>query len=89
MTGEPREVIDPGVATPVWRQLAGILRRRIRSGEIGPGRMIPSEKQCEQEWGVARGTCRKAVALLREEGLVVTVAGRGSYVADPLPDDED
>jgi DNA-binding GntR family transcriptional regulator len=29
---------------------------------------------------VARGTARKAIALLREQGLVVTVKGRGSYV---------
>lgn len=89
MTGVPGEVIDYGVAEPVWRQLAAIMRRRIRTGQIPPGRMIPSEKQCEQEFGVARGTCRKAVALLRDEGLVVTVPGRGSYVADPLPPGDD
>ena len=85
MTGE---AIDYGVATPVWRQAAAILRRRIRSGQYEPGRAIPSEKQIEQEHGIARGTVRKAVALLRDEGLVVTVAGRGTYVADPLPDEE-
>jgi len=83
-----RETIDYGVAEPVWKQLAAILRRRIRAGTYEPGRMIPSEKQCEQEFGTARGTCRKAVAQLRDEGLIVTVAGRGSYVADPLPEDE-
>ena len=48
---------------------------------------IPSEKQIEQEFGVARGTARKAIGQLRADGLVVTVAGRGSYVADPLPDE--
>jgi GntR family transcriptional regulator len=84
MTGE---VIDYGVAEPVWKQLAAILRNRIRAGRYEPGRAIPSEKQLEQEFGVARGTTRKAIALLRDiEGLVVTVAGRGSYVADPLPE---
>jgi DNA-binding GntR family transcriptional regulator len=89
MTGDSGDVIDYGVAEPVWRQLAAILRRRIRSGELEPRRAIPSEKQLEQQYGVARGTTRKAIALLRDEGLVVTVAGRGTYVADPLPDDED
>jgi DNA-binding GntR family transcriptional regulator len=75
-----RESIDHGAAMPVWRQLAAILRARILDGRLPPGRMIPSEKACEQEFGTARGTCRKAVALLRDEGLVITVAGRGSYV---------
>ncbi len=65
---------------PVWRQLAAILRARILAGRYEPGHAVPSEKQLEQEFGIARGTTRKAIALLRDEGLVVTVAGRGTYV---------
>jgi DNA-binding GntR family transcriptional regulator len=82
------ETIEYGVAQPVWKQLAAILRARIRSGRYQPRRAVPSEKQLEQEFGVARGTARKAIAALRSEGLVVTVAGRGTYVADPLPDED-
>ena len=89
MTGGTGEVIDYGVATPVWRQLAAILRARIRAGTYEPRHAIPSEKRIEQEFGVARGTTRKAIALLRDEGLIVTVTGRGSYVADPLPDEDE
>ncbi len=72
--------IDYGVAEPVWKQVTAILRGRILGGHIEPGHVIPSEKQLEQELGVSRGTARKAVAALRSEGLVVTVAGRGTYV---------
>jgi DNA-binding GntR family transcriptional regulator len=72
--------IDHGAATPVWRQLANLLRERITTGQYPPGRAIPSEKQLEQEYGISRNTIRKATALLRDEGLIVTVAGRGSYV---------
>lgn len=86
-TGD-RDAIDYGVATPVWRQVAAILRRRIRAGEIPPGRVIPSEPQLEQELGIARGTIRKGIALLRSEGLVVTVQGRGTYVVNPLPPED-
>ena len=75
------EAIDYDVATPVYRQLAGILRRRIEDGRIRPGHAIPSEKLLEQEFGVARNTARKAIAVLRdEEELVETVQGRGTYV---------
>ena len=88
MPGGAGETIDYGVAQPVWRQLAGILRARIRTGRYQPGHVIASEKSLEQEFGISRNTTRKAIALLRSEGLVVTVAGRGSYVADPLPEDE-
>jgi DNA-binding GntR family transcriptional regulator len=75
-----RESVDPESATPVYVQVADVLRVRIESGKLLPDRPVPSESQLQQEFGVARGTARKAIALLREEGLVVTVKGRGSYV---------
>ncbi len=75
-----RETVDRQSATPVYVQVADILRARIQSGRLLPDRPVPSEAQLQQEFGVARGTARKAIALLREQGLVVTVKGRGSYV---------
>jgi DNA-binding GntR family transcriptional regulator len=72
--------LDPLGPTPVYQQLAAILRARIESGELAPNRPIPSETALQQEHGVARGTARRAVALLRDEGLVVTVKGRGTFV---------
>lgn len=75
-----RDSVDPLSATPVYVQVADILRVRIQSGQLQPDRPVPSESQLEQEFGIARGTARKAVALLRDEGLIVTVKGRGSYV---------
>jgi DNA-binding GntR family transcriptional regulator len=75
-----RGTVDPDSATPVYIQVADILRARIESGQLLPDRPVPSESQLEQEFGVARGTARKAIAVLREEGLVITVKGRGSYV---------
>lgn len=80
----PREEIDPLASTPVYLQLAEILAGRIARGKLAPDRgPIPSEKQLEQEFGVARGTARKAVAVLRDRGLVVTIKGRGTYVTKP------
>ncbi len=75
-----RETVDPQSATPVYMQVAEILRARIESGQLLPDRPVPSETQLQQEFGVARGTARKAIAVLREQGWVITVMGRGSYV---------
>jgi GntR family transcriptional regulator len=52
---------------------------RIESGEFAAHDRIPSETDIMGETGVARSTARRAVALLREQGVVYTVAGRGSY----------
>lgn len=75
-----RMTVDPASATPVYVQVAEILRARIEAGELLPDRPVPSESQLQQEFGVARGTARKGIAVLREQGLVVTVRGRGSFV---------
>ncbi|HEY2305933.1 MAG TPA: GntR family transcriptional regulator [Streptosporangiaceae bacterium] len=75
-----RQTVDPDSATPVYVQVADILRSRIEARQLLPDRPVPSETQLQQEFGVARGTARKAIALLRDQGLVVTVKGRGSYV---------
>ena len=74
--------IDYDAPEPPHRQIAAWLRARIESGELQPGRKIPSEKDIMGETGVARTTARRAVNVLREEGLVITYGGRGSYVAE-------
>jgi GntR family transcriptional regulator len=66
---------------PKWQQIAEVLRQRITSGEY-PVRGLISEVKLEQEFDVSRVTVRKATAALREEGLIVTTPGMGSFVAE-------
>ncbi|WP_430791315.1 GntR family transcriptional regulator [Actinoplanes sp. G11-F43] len=73
-------MIDHEGPTPLYVQVADAIAARISAGDLLPNRPIPSENQLVQEYGVARGTARKAIQLLRERGLVVTVVGRGTYV---------
>ena len=72
--------IDHEGDVPVYIQLADLLRARILSGELAPRRPVPSKRTLMQDYGVAGGTIDKAVAILRAEGLVRTVRGRGIYV---------
>ncbi|HEY1323972.1 MAG TPA: winged helix-turn-helix domain-containing protein [Streptosporangiaceae bacterium] len=62
-------------------QLAAMLRARIGSGELAPSQPIPGESTLMRQYGVARGTARRAVRALAAEGLVYVVPGRGAYVA--------
>jgi hypothetical protein len=54
---------------PPYRQIATILRERIRNGTIPPGRRIPSLIELEKEFDAVRDTLRKAVRVLKRKGL--------------------
>ncbi|WP_300609115.1 GntR family transcriptional regulator [Trebonia sp.] len=76
-------MIDHDGAVPVYRQLAAILQHQIASGELAPGRPLPSIKTLSQRYEIAKGSVEKAIQLLRDEGLVRTTIGRGVYVIPP------
>ena len=65
-----------------YRQLAELLRARIIAGEITT--VVPSITELTEETGLAVGTVRRAIKILVEDGLVRTVPGRGTYVADSV-----
>lgn len=74
--------IDRWNPEPVYLQLAAILRGQIERGELVPRQPLPSESYLVGNYGVSRGTARRAVEVLRDEGLVVTIAQRGTYVSE-------
>lgn len=81
MDYSPDDKIGYDLPDPPYRQLAAILAARIRRGDWQPGRAIPSETQLMGEYGLARVTVRKSLAVLVEEGAIFTVPHRGSYVS--------
>lgn len=75
-----RVVINPRAPEPPYRQLAALLRAEIERGTYAGDEPLPSEHDLMERYEVARGTARRAVDVLREEGLVYTVPRRGTYV---------
>lgn len=63
-------------------QIADVLRARIRDGTYPPRTPLPSEPALVTEFGVNRGTIRKALQKLRQDGYARTVSGMGSFVTD-------
>ncbi|GAB3433588.1 GntR family transcriptional regulator [Actinophytocola sediminis] len=72
--------LDPDDPRAPYLQVAGALRAAIRSGEHAPGAQLPTYQELAETWGVAINTAKSAVTLLRDEGLVVTRHGKGSFV---------
>ncbi|MEV5554364.1 GntR family transcriptional regulator [Nonomuraea wenchangensis] len=64
----------------VYTQLADRLRVRITSGVYAVGDVLPSEAALCQEFRIARNTARRGLAVLEDEGLIVTVPSKGRIV---------
>ncbi|MEB3369542.1 GntR family transcriptional regulator [Saccharopolyspora mangrovi] len=69
---------------PVRDRIADQLRSAIQSGELKPGDALPSLSVISSEWDVAKATAEAALALLRDEGLVVP-GGRGKPATVQAP----
>ncbi|MFJ9612561.1 GntR family transcriptional regulator [Streptomyces noursei] len=67
---------------PPYQQAADAIRRDIETGRLKPGEQLPSHSKLQERFNIANMTARSALRVLREEGLIYTVQGRGSYVAD-------
>jgi DNA-binding GntR family transcriptional regulator len=82
MACDPDGHVEHDAPEPPYRQLAGILAARVERGDWAPNRPIPSEARLSGEYGVARSTVRRAIALLVERGVLFVVAHRGTYVRE-------
>ncbi|GLP71027.1 hypothetical protein TUSST3_76470 [Streptomyces sp. TUS-ST3] len=71
---------EPDVAR--WEQVAGVIRQRIADGTYPPRTRVPSVMQLVDEYGIAQATAQKVLTRLRDEGLIYTAPGLGSFVAD-------
>ncbi|MEU5342967.1 winged helix-turn-helix domain-containing protein [Streptomyces sp. NPDC020766] len=70
---------------PPYRLVADDLRRQILVGRLAPGEQVPPSRTLQEDYGIANMTARSAVRVLRDEGLVHTEPGRGTFVAHSLP----
>ncbi len=70
--------IDPDSPEHPYVQLAGLLRERITAGTTGP--RVPSIMELADETGLSPATVKRALRLLRDEGLIFSVPGWGTFV---------
>jgi DNA-binding GntR family transcriptional regulator len=72
--------IDHDSPEPVYLQLAGILRDQITDGRLIS--RVPSVRTLAQQYGVSHITADKALSVLKQEGLIMSVRGKGAYVKE-------
>jgi DNA-binding transcriptional regulator YhcF (GntR family) len=68
------------VTVPLFKQVRDAMAARIATGEWKPNSMIPNELGLTVMFGVSNGTIRKALEVMRGEGLIVRIQGRGTFI---------
>lgn len=79
-------MLNPSAPSPLYLQLQRTLRTLIQQGEWQPGNRLPAVPDLADRFSVHRLTVLKALSGLKRTGWVQTVHGRGSFVAERLPE---
>ena len=74
-------IINHTSMQPVYEQIVCQIKDKIMHGELIEETMLPSVRTLAKEIKVSALTVKKAYDQLEEEGFVVTVHGKGSFVA--------
>lgn len=75
--------MEPTSTIPLHEQLSDTLRERIQTRTWVPRQRIASEHELMETFHLSRGTVRRAIKTLVDEGLLVQRHGQGTFVAEP------
>ena len=67
---------------PIYEQIKDGLRKLIVTGALGTGEKLPSVRALATQLSINPNTIQRAYAELEAEGYVVSVTGKGSFVAE-------
>ena len=74
-------IINSSSQTPMYEQIVGRIKTLIMGGELKSGDMLPSVRSLARELKISALTVKKAYDALEQQGLAVTVQGKGSFVS--------
>ena len=74
-------IINNSSQQPIYEQIVESIKAMIMSGELGEDTMLPSVRALARDLKISALTVKKAYDHLESEGFIVTVHGKGSFVA--------
>lgn len=80
--------IDFRVHIPIYIQLMDQIKHLIAAGELKPGDQLPTVRQLAADLRVNFNTIARTYRLLDEEGIISTQHGRGTFILNPLPEED-
>jgi DNA-binding GntR family transcriptional regulator len=79
---------DPSSHVYVYVQVVQHIAEQIRTGRLPVGARLPAERDMAEEYGVAVNTIRRAISHLRDQGQLITVPVKGTFVRSQEPADD-
>ena len=81
MVVEMKIIISNSSGQPIYEQIVSQIKSMIISGELNEGDLLPSMRLLAKELRISVITTKRAYEELEKEGFIVSVTGKGSYVA--------
>ncbi|HWP96633.1 MAG TPA: GntR family transcriptional regulator [Syntrophomonadaceae bacterium] len=77
--------IDPSLSMPIYQQLVHGVKEAVARGVLVAGDRIPTVRELASHIMINPNTIAKAYQRLEQEGIIVTMRSRGSFIAENLP----
>ncbi|MBQ7766460.1 MAG: GntR family transcriptional regulator [Lachnospiraceae bacterium] len=74
-------IISNSSMQPIYEQVVSQVKQEILNGSLAPESKLPSVRELAGELRISALTVKKAYDTLEQEGFIVTVHGKGSFVA--------
>lgn len=81
-----RILISNSSPDPIYEQIVRQLKAQILSGDLEEGEPLPSIRKLAHELQISVITTKRAYEELDRDGLIDTVAGKGTFVAAQNPE---
>ena len=78
-------IINNSSMQPIYEQIVGQTKEQIMNGELKQDAALPSVRTLAKDLRISALTAKKAYDALEQEGFIVTVHGKGSFVAGMNP----
>ena len=78
-------IINNSSMTPIYEQIVSQMKEKIMTGQLKPDTMLPSVRTLSKDLRISALTVKKAYDAMEQEGYIVTVHGKGSFVANVNP----
>ncbi|MGL4523741.1 MAG: GntR family transcriptional regulator [Bacilli bacterium] len=79
-------ILTQGSSLPLYEQIVSAIREQVLAGKVSPGEPLPSMRVLAKELQVSIITTKRAYEELEKQGIIATVAGKGSFIAEQTKD---